>query len=332
MRILLVTPLVPPEPGGPSYYSVALRDAFLKKGHEVRFRAFREVRKYPSGIRHILFLFLLLRDALWSERVIALDTWSVALSAVVAARITRRPVFLRSGGDFVWEEYIKRTGAKTLLSEFYKKPRALSTKEHVVTLLLRTVIFRFATKIVFSTSWQRDISREAYHIPMQKTAVIENQYGPKKEGVPSVKKNFVCIYRPTPFKNIGALRDAFALVSCVYPEASLEIYEHIPREEAFEKMQSAYAMVIPSLSEVSPNLAIESLQFSKPCILTRDCGIKDRLGEAVSYINPNDPEDIKARMVALLDEEVYRRKSEAARTFSFVRTYDDIAEEFTHLQ
>lgn len=335
MRILLVTPLVPPEPGGPSYYSIALREAFLEKGQEVRFRAFREVRKYPSGVRHAVFFFLLLRDALWAERVIALDTWSVALPAVCAARLCGKPVVLRSGGDFVWEEYIKRTGEKTLLSEFYEMPRALSAKEHAAKWLLRHVIFRLATRLVFSASWQRAISVKAYAIPEVKTAIIENQYGPKKEGLPPERKNFVCIYRPTPFKNIEALKAAFAIVKKTHPDTELDIHANIPREEAFEHMRSAYAVVIPSLSEVSSNLAIEALQFNKPCLVTKDCGIKDRLGDAVLYIGPNNPEDIASHMESILDTTHYAEALRHARSFSFVRTYGDIVNDFlvllTHL-
>lgn len=328
MRILLVTPLIPPEPGGPSYYSIALRDALLTQGHEVHFRAFKEVRRYPSGIRHVLFFWLLLRDALWAERVIALDTWSVALPAVLASRALGRSVFVRSGGDFVWEEYIKRTHEKVLLSAFYEAPRTLSVKEGVALWALRHVVFPYATRVVFSTRWQRDITSRAYGVPLAKTAVIENQYGPKKESAPPAGKNFVCIYRPTPFKNIEALKEAFDLVKEKHPEASLEIYQGVPREEAFARMKHAYAVIIPSLSEVSPNLAIEALQFGKPCILTSDCGIHDRLGDAVVYINPNDARDIARGMEEMLDASYYASRADAARRFSFTRSYDDIAEDF----
>ena len=90
MSILIVTPLVPPESGGPSYLSVSLKEALEKKGEKVDLIAFKEVRHYPSGIRHLLFLYKVLWRARKVDALIILDTVSVALPSVIAGWLLQK--------------------------------------------------------------------------------------------------------------------------------------------------------------------------------------------------------------------------------------------------
>ena len=61
MRILIATPLLPSQPGGPGQYAVGLKNSLESRGCCVETVAFQEVTKFPSGIRHIiLFLTLIL--------------------------------------------------------------------------------------------------------------------------------------------------------------------------------------------------------------------------------------------------------------------------------
>ena len=51
--ILIATPLLPSQSGGPAQYAVGLTEAFMARGHAVAIRAFQEVAYYPAGMRHI---------------------------------------------------------------------------------------------------------------------------------------------------------------------------------------------------------------------------------------------------------------------------------------
>ncbi len=330
MRIAVVTPLSPPDPGGPSYYSVALGEAFERAGHTVEIVPWRMVRHLPSGIRHAVFFFRCLRAAQHADILLLLDTVSVAFPAVLAAKIAHKPTVIRTGGDFVWERFIERTGEKVLLSEFYMEPRALSFKERVLLWLERRVVFPLTTLIVYSTAWQRDIWRAPYGIPDHATAIVENHCPPQTHDHVG-GGGYLAAWRPTGFKNIDTLEAAYAQAKERDPHVLLTIFRSIPREELHEHMRSARALIVPSLSEVSPNMALEALAMGLPVLLTQDCGMRERLEDVVEWIDPLDPNDLADRMCALLDDATYDAACARARSFTYTRTYDDIARDFLPL-
>ncbi len=338
-HFLIITPLLPPESGGPSYYAVGLRDALLRAGHEVEVLAFRDVRKYPSGIRHLIFLYKVFFRALHADTLIILDTVSVALPAVLAGFALGKKTIIRTGGDFVWEQYVERTKEKVLLSEFYTEPRPLSKKERFLVWIQKNVVFRLVSRVIFSTAWQRDIWAKPYGIPEKKTAIVENSFvreihrASAGRNVSNIERfgGFLCAWRPTAFKNIDTLEKAFDSVHARFPDVPLEIFRDIPREQLHERIQKARALVIPSLSEVSPNMALDALAFGVPVVLTEDCGMKDRFGDSVFYIDPKNPEAIAETLCVLMDEKTYLRACEKVQAFSFLHTYDDIAKEFSVL-
>jgi glycosyltransferase involved in cell wall biosynthesis len=326
-KILIVTPLIPPESGGPAYYSVALQAELTKLGHEVSLIAFHEVRKYPRGIRHLLFLYKALFASLHVDTLIILDTVSVALPAVLAGWVLGKHTIIRTGGDFVWEHFVERTGEKVLLSEFYTAPRALDRTERLLVWLQKHIIFPLTTTIVFSSTYQRDVWAQPYAIPPRKTAIIENSY-PEKNFTAKGGEIFLCAWRPTGFKNIDTLEKAYALAKEKHPAIQLQICKDIPREELQARMRHARALVVPSLSEVSPNMAMEALAMGLPVILTKDCGTKDRFNDAVSWIDPKDPQSIADTLCAFMDKKTYQDAKHRAEEFSFTRTYTDVAHDF----
>ena len=334
MRILIVTPLVPPESGGPSYYSIALKEALEKKGEEVDLIAFKEVRQYPSGIRHLIFLYKVLWRARKVDALIILDTVSVAIPAVIAGWVLNIKMIVRVGGDFVWERYIERTGEKVLLSEFYlpagrqAKEHSLTKKEKMLVWLQRNVVCKLATKIVFNTEWQRNLWEKPYNLSKEKTGVIVNAFK-KCERTHKDGESFLCVWRPTAFKNTDILETAYAQAREVNPEVRLDVYKDIPREDLYKHMEKARALVIPSLTELSPNMALEALAMGLPVLLTKDCGAYDLLDGSVTWIDPLDSRDIAEKMCELMDPLKYKNEKEKASSFSgYTHTYDDIAQEY----
>ncbi|MCC6290733.1 glycosyltransferase [Candidatus Nomurabacteria bacterium] len=180
MRIVIATGIYPPQIGGPAQYAKNLAEEFIKKGHRVKILTYRLEKHLPSGVRHFYF-FAKLIFALWRvDFILALDTFSVGLPAVLAARLVGKKIMIRTGGDFLWEGYVERTGHLVLLREFYENVRGgsvrLNFKEKAIFGLTKWVIHK-AQMIVFSTEWQRDIWSKPYQLSRQKTKIIENYYG-----------------------------------------------------------------------------------------------------------------------------------------------------------
>jgi len=331
MRFLIVTPLIPPEPGGPSYYSVSLQESLKKLGHDAGLLAFREVRHLPSGIRHIVFFFKVLRRARGMDALFILDTVSVALPAVLAGWLMGKKTIIRTGGDFVWESYVERTKNRVLLSEFYSEQLKLSAKEKVLIGLQRDVIFKLASSIVFNTEWQREIWEKPYRIPKSKTDVIKNEFHHKQQCDHVGGDTYLCAWRPTTFKNIDTLNSAYDIARNKCPDIKLKVFKSIPRDELHEHMVKARALIIPSLSELMPNMATEALAIGLPVLLTKDCGARECFDKAVTWIDPKSPEDIASKMCELMDEKRYMEEKEKAKAFACEHSYEDIAVEFVRV-
>ena len=86
MKLVIATPLYPPEIGGPATYSRLLEEGLPMKGIEVELVKFSEVRHLPKLIRHYVYYRQVLKAARRADAVLALDPVSVGLPAMKAAR------------------------------------------------------------------------------------------------------------------------------------------------------------------------------------------------------------------------------------------------------
>lgn len=118
MKVLLATGLYPPEIGGPATYTVLLEQQLPKHGHEVNVLAFRFSRKYPKILRHLHFFYRIVCVARQADVVFAQDVVSVGLPALLAAKILRKPFFVRVPGDYAWEQSVQRYGVKESIDDF----------------------------------------------------------------------------------------------------------------------------------------------------------------------------------------------------------------------
>lgn len=330
MHVLIATPLHHAWTGGPAQYAVHLERALEAKGHTVEVLAFSPFLKYWSGVRHIIFFWTLCRKIRIYDVIIILDTVSVALPTVLASYLFRKTSIVRTGGDFLWEQYIERTNEALPLTQFYSQSRSYSFKERCVFLIQKYIIFKLATYLVLSTEWQRALWVKPYALSRAHTTVIENAYIHERGDMSvRIRKNeFVWLGRDIVLKNIQRLRDAIIQVQQKYPEATLSEYTNIPHSAVFDILKESRALVIPSLSEVSPNIAIEALSLGVPVVLTKECGISNVLAQHVVWIDPLDVNDIKNALCNLMTDEGYESACARARRYASTRTYADVAEEF----
>src|SRR3989338_3866343 len=162
MRIVIATGIYPPDIGGPAQYARGVEEAWKKEGHSVKVLAFRFERKLPTGIRHLYYFLRVLFSLPGTDFVFSPDTFSAALPALFACTLLGKKLIIRTGGDFLWEQYVERTGELVLLKDFYTtKLEKLNSKEQTIFKLLR-FLFRHGDATIFSTKWQRDIFEKPY--------------------------------------------------------------------------------------------------------------------------------------------------------------------------
>lgn len=330
MKVLFATGIYPPQVGGSSYYAHSLNKELKKLGVETRVATYGCFLKLPPIVRHFAYLCKLIIFGFGCDVILGFDSVSAGFPAVIAGKILQKKVVLRLGGDFLWEQYVERTKKKILLSQFYKQNRSYTRKEKLI-FSITNYIVQNSDVIVFSTPWLRDIFSEAYDLKIDKTVIIENAIEVAQRGVLPLKKNYIWAGRPIFLKNTDSLKKAFSDAEKIDPSIHLELFEKLPREELMEKIKRCYAVIYPSISEVSPNLALEALAFGKPSIITKDTGYAELLRDVSLFVNPLDEGDITEKILYLSKEKNYQELSSKAQAFSHTHSYVEIADEYLKL-
>src|SRR5487761_2311315 len=102
MRIVIATPLYPPDSGGPATDTALLEKHLPAHGIDVDVYSFGRVRHLPRGIRHLRYAYGLWKCARTAEAIVAMDTFSVCLPAALVARVAGKRFIVRVPGDFAW--------------------------------------------------------------------------------------------------------------------------------------------------------------------------------------------------------------------------------------
>ncbi len=331
MKILIATGIYPPKTSGPAQYAYNMRQEWTKMGHSVDVKTYDIENSLPTGIRHIYYFFKILPSLISSDTVFALDTYSVGFPAVFASKLFGKQCVIRTGGDFLWEGYVERTGDMVLLREFYTQSlNKFSLKEKVIFYITRWTL-RNTGLLVFSTEWQRDIFLKPYGLDKSKTMIIENHYekvtltnGPKEIG--EIKK-FVASTRALQWKNIELLKRVFENKDILLHGASLDL-SSAPHEEFLQNIYDSYAVILVSLGDISPHMILDAISLNKPFILTEENGLMNRIQEIAIIVIPKNENDIKEKILWLLDPDNYKNQVEKIKNFSFVRTWQDLATEY----
>lgn len=335
MKILISSGIYPPDIGGPAQYARNLYEIWKKEGHQVKVAAYRWERAFPSFMRHFLFLLKIIRKGWNADLILVLDTWSAAVPTMYACKLMHKKYVIRTGGDFLWETYVERTGEKVLFKDFYTSClKKLSRKEKVV-FSLGGKALRNAAAIIFSTPWQRDIFTKFYKLDNKKNHIVENYYGPRQESREPESRVFVAGSRLINLKNSECLHRAFDRARAEIKKANLPDIELDTSRTVYdgflEKIHRAYAVILVSLSEMSPNMIADAIQMGTPFIMTRETGINERVGQAAILVDPLNEDDVVSKIVWLADPKNRASQAQKLKNFNFVHTWEDIAREIVKI-
>lgn len=332
MKILLATGIYPPQIGGPAQYAYNLAQEFSQQGQVVKVIHYDWEYRLPAGFRHLWFLLRVWHQSRGVDLIFALDTFSVGVPAAVIAALTGKKLVIRVGGDFLWESYVERSGNLIPLSQFYQTWPKLNLKEKLIFKLVRFALSQ-ASGLAFTTDWQRQIWQTPYLLSrVAKVVIIDNYLGRQlpPASFPG-EKVYLFAARPLKLKNLPALKDAFAAAQKKHPEISLKVLSPRPHSEFLAELAKSYAVLIPSISEISPNLAWEALRYQKPFLLTQECGYAKRLADVAVLVNPLDRTDLVEKISQLADENIYRQKQERIAAWTEERSWTEVANDFLTL-
>lgn len=139
MNVLLVTPLYPPDIGGPATYTKLLADELPKSGVMVEVLSFGTVRHLPQGVRHVVFFWKVLRRGRDADVIFAQDPLGIGLPSAVAALILRKKFLIKVVGDRAWEHWKSK-------NSIFESPEAFQSTSHGFGVAVRRFVQRFVTK------------------------------------------------------------------------------------------------------------------------------------------------------------------------------------------
>jgi glycosyltransferase involved in cell wall biosynthesis len=331
MRIILATGIYPPEIGGPATYVRALAKELVSKGCAVTvitygspepgdgFDVHGVSRSLPI-LRWFSYARVLKKYGRDADAVIAFSSVSAGVP-VWLARLKKPKKFLRLGGDFFWERYTDRGGMKGLRAWYESKTNTQQSANWIMNKILHVF-----DSIVFSTEFQKKLYEEHYwEIPSP--VVLENALpchassfdsaphsrGSAQDDMLSMThkkhKPFRLLFmgRFVGFKNLPALIKAAASLNDVLlmfvgdgpVKKSLPSSDNVTFVASLhgEEKQRMFAdhdlLVIPSITEISPNVALEARASGMPVLLTKETGLSDALTKGMIVRDLSTPEKIK---------------------------------------
>jgi glycosyltransferase involved in cell wall biosynthesis len=118
MKVLIATPLYPPEIGGPATHTRMLETHLPGHGIETVVVPFSSVKNVPKAFRHFAYFFACWRAANGTDLVFSQDPFSCGMPALIAARLRGLPFVVRIPGDYAWEQARERHGVRDTVEEF----------------------------------------------------------------------------------------------------------------------------------------------------------------------------------------------------------------------
>lgn len=346
-KIIIITSVYPPDVAGPAMQFARLKNAWEQRGRSV------SVMIRPG-------FFQLLKGIDRQDAVLVHATPKVLLPVAGAKIFKRFRAVARVGGDFFWERAVEDGRFRGTLRDFYAR-RRFTVKERCMRWLIGACL-RKMDAIVFTAALLRDIYVPLFRLDAKKVfaimhpaTLLETAKPESRMGGDDPVKRIRLLYagRFLKLKNLMMLLEVFAEARKNHPGLTLTLIGDGPEKEKL-KMQSvdlkikdavefkepadhatileeialSGLVVLPSLSEVSPNLLMDALAAGTPVLATRENGIRDNLGEAGLWFDPMSKEDFLGKLEATLQPGQLDAMRERMKRSTHRKTWGDAAEEY----
>ena len=256
MKILISTPIFPPQIGGPATYTVEVSRRLQEKGHRIRIVAFTDERpqvenlkvipvriRYPilgTFLRQLKLLSTLLSAAKGMDLIYLQDPMVVGVASLLAGKLVGKPLVLKFVGDSVWEkEYSRRRTNQNLddfLSSAPKSPR-LRLK-----ISLLKFVFNHMSRIIVPSFYLRDILMKHYGVKSDKVTVVYNSVDCKAIETASSGhrkrngKQIITIGRMVRHKRMAGVITALHELSHKFPDITLVMVGDGPERVDLERL------------------------------------------------------------------------------------------------
>lgn len=333
-KILIATPLYPPQIGGPASYTRALETELPKHGVAITVVKFSDFNKHPPIIRHLAYYDSVRAGASDADIIYAQDPLGVGFPAMLAARSLGKRFFLKVVGDRAWEEEQRVRPSMIDVIDFQTRSFGLMT--NLRRYFERMVAKRAERVIVPSVYLQKVVLM--WGVAPERISVVPNgipEFSFPDRDVARQKVGaytspfFVSIGRLSPWKGFPALISAMARVRSRVQNARLviigsgtekerqfleqEIARHhleqsvslvgsLPREEVCTYLSACDAFVLNTFYEGFSHQILEAMASGATIVTTNAGGNAELLHEGknayiVPYNNDNEFAEVLIRIV-----------------------------------
>lgn len=316
MKILITTPIWPPEIGGPVTYIKELINrlpahyqpsilAFADNPEDLPTVPFASIgKRYALPMRQFRFLKKIMELGKKADLIYAQNPMAVGVPSVLASRFLKKPLVLKFVGDNAWESAFRAGRTKKLLEEFLKNPDA--GFKNKLRFWVQRWVFQQADKIIVPSDFLGRILSVYYQISGKKITTIYNASESEDhfdaERTAANPHQIVSIGRLVPWKDVGGIIEATKILSHDFPQiklviagdgperksletltASLHLREkvtflgNISKKETAQLRKQSGVFVLNSLYEGLPHTVLSSFAVGIPVIATNIPGTDEAL-------------------------------------------------------
>lgn len=249
MKLVVATPLYPPEIGGPATYVKEIVErlkneysittvAYANTGEEIPGTKLVLVNKRePLIIRLIKFTIALYRASKDADVLYAQNAVAAGLPAVIVGSILRKPVVIKFVGDEAWERATQSKITTKQLEDFLASPdTSIRTK---IFMAIQGYTLRHAQAVTTPSLYLTEAIVKTYSIQKNR-AIVNYNAAEKTEVIPfevtKIPHQIAVTARLVEWKGIAGIIRTLPLVQKEFPDTTLVIAGDGPEEQNLKKL------------------------------------------------------------------------------------------------
>lgn len=314
MKIIIAAGIYPPDIGGPATYAEKLSQEL--KQPVISYS--KRLKKYPKGLKHLLYFFCLLWLARNTDVIYAQNVTSAGLPALLAANLLRKKFVLKVVGDAAWEQNKKHL---RILQECVVK-----SADQII------VPSQYVKKMVVGWGMPPGKIEVIYNAPEMVSINISKREAKEKIGIEG--DIILSVGRPVPWKGFAVLRSIMPDLLKENPNFQLVIVGEGERKVPHSQMpfyfRAADIFVLNSGYEGLSHAILEAMQSGAPVIASNIGGNPELIEDGFNgfLVEYNNCDQLKDAILRLwrdkdLQEKFINNSREKLKNF----TWENLVEE-----